>query len=136
MLEYWKQGMGVEQAAARVAEWGAVATGYRQILGEAEGWRKARLEGRAAPAEAAAPVGNRGRGRLATGPLLTEAQMIGHRVRYFTDGLVLGTREFVERAFTLARNQFGPRRRTGSRRLARSQTDLRVMRALQENVYR
>jgi hypothetical protein len=147
MLEYWKQGMGVEQAAGRVAEWGAVAAGYRQILAEAEEWRRQRLAGAAgaagagAAATAAPGAGKEGaaskrRGRPAKGPLLTEAQMLGHRVRYFTDGLVLGTREFVEQAFALTREHFSAGRRSGGRRLVRVETRLRVMRDLKQDIYR
>jgi hypothetical protein len=67
---------------------------------------------------------------------MTEAEMLGHRVRYFTDGMVLGSREFVEQAFVLARAWFGPKRKSGARKLARADTGLRVMRDLQKEVYR
>jgi hypothetical protein len=38
-------------------------------------------------------------------------------VRYFRDGLVLGSREFVERTFEEKREWFGTKRKTGARRL-------------------
>jgi putative transposase len=38
------------------------------------------------------------------------------RVRYFTDGAVIGSREFVNEAFASARERFGPRRKDGARR--------------------
>lgn len=37
------------------------------------------------------------------------------RVRYFTDGAVIGSREFVNEAFENARARFGPRRKDGAR---------------------
>ena len=37
------------------------------------------------------------------------------RVRYFSDGLALGSEAFLERVFQRYRTQFGPRRTTGSR---------------------
>jgi REP element-mobilizing transposase RayT len=37
------------------------------------------------------------------------------RVRYFCDGAVLGSRQFVETLFNECRNRFGPRRKTGAR---------------------
>ena len=37
------------------------------------------------------------------------------RVRYFCDGGVFGSREFVEDIFRSCRNRFGPRRKTGAR---------------------
>jgi len=36
-------------------------------------------------------------------------------VRYFTDGVVIGTRGFVEEVFAKHRNQFGHKRKTGAR---------------------
>ncbi len=39
------------------------------------------------------------------------------RVRYFTDGAVIGSRSFVDEAFASARERFGPKRKTGARRL-------------------
>lgn len=54
------------------------------------------------------------------------------RVRYFTDGAILGTQAFVESVFQARRELFSERRRTGSRRLQRleSASPLRVARAL------
>ena len=37
------------------------------------------------------------------------------RVRYFCDGVALGSREFVEAMFIAHRARFGPRRKTGAR---------------------
>ena len=39
------------------------------------------------------------------------------RVRYFTAGAILGTREFVEAAFARHRSCFGEKRTTGARRM-------------------
>ena len=39
------------------------------------------------------------------------------RVRYFTDGMVLGSREFVEGVFQFFRGRFGKNRKTGARRV-------------------
>jgi hypothetical protein len=38
-------------------------------------------------------------------------------VRYFADGLVLGTRQFVDTMFVTFRERFGPHRKDGARRL-------------------
>jgi REP element-mobilizing transposase RayT len=54
---------------------------------------------------------------LAAGGRLPLATVIRVRVRYFSDGLVLGSREFVEGVFTANRERFGERRRTGARRM-------------------
>jgi hypothetical protein len=50
-------------------------------------------------------------------PDLGLAAMLRHRVRYFTDGAVIGSRAFVNEAFAGARERFGPRRKDGARAL-------------------
>jgi putative transposase len=56
-------------------------------------------------------------------------------VRYFTDGVALGTKDFVEAVFTNERSRFGPKRKTGSRRLNQVEAgELRTLRALRVNV--
>ena len=42
-------------------------------------------------------------------------RMLRCRVRYFTDGAVIGSKEFVNEAFANARERFGPKRKTGAR---------------------
>ncbi|MCP5534590.1 MAG: hypothetical protein H7A48_15575 [Akkermansiaceae bacterium] len=43
--------------------------------------------------------------------------MLRCRVRYFTDGAVIGSRDFVNEAFAGARERFPARRRDGARRM-------------------
>ncbi len=43
------------------------------------------------------------------------AKMLGCRVRYFTDGVVIGSKEFVNEAFARSRERFGPKRKDGAR---------------------
>ena len=45
------------------------------------------------------------------------ARMLRCRIRYFTDGAVIGSREFVNEAFVNARERFGGRRKDGARKL-------------------
>ncbi|MGL4401491.1 MAG: transposase [Luteolibacter sp.] len=45
------------------------------------------------------------------------AKMLRCRIRYFTDGAVIGSKEFVNEAFASARQRFGPNRRDGARKL-------------------
>ena len=54
---------------------------------------------------------------LASGGKLDWWQLLRCRVRYFNDGAVLGTREFVNRIFQHERHRFGPNRKTGARPL-------------------
>ena len=43
------------------------------------------------------------------------SKMLRCRVRYFTDGAVIGSKEFVNEAFANARERFGPKRKNGAR---------------------
>jgi len=45
------------------------------------------------------------------------SRMLRCRVRYFTDGAVLGSREFVDEVFRSSRGRFGPNRKDGARKL-------------------
>jgi putative transposase len=44
-------------------------------------------------------------------------KMLRCRVRYFSDGVVLGSREFVDGVFQACRERFGEKRRSGARKL-------------------
>jgi len=54
---------------------------------------------------------------LAAGGRLSQADYLRCKVRYFSDGVVLGGRAFVEDIFEACRERFGPKRRTGARPL-------------------
>ncbi|QTN32499.1 hypothetical protein HZ994_09210 [Akkermansiaceae bacterium] len=45
------------------------------------------------------------------------AGMLGKRIRYFTDGAVIGSKEFVNEAFAGARERFSRKRKDGARRM-------------------
>lgn len=65
------------------------------------------------------------------GGRLTRADQLRCRVRYFTEGAVLGSKAFVERVFQQNREHFGRRRKSGARRLRGGDWgDLRVLRDL------
>lgn len=69
---------------------------------------------------------------LESGGRLPLAALLRLRVRYFTDGAVLGTTRFVESVFQARRERFSEKRTNGARRLKRLNLDspLRVARAL------
>jgi hypothetical protein len=48
---------------------------------------------------------------------LSLGKMLRCRVRYFTDGTVIGSRGFVNEAFASARSRFGAKRKDGARRM-------------------
>ena len=47
---------------------------------------------------------------------LKVSKVIRCRVRYFTDGAVIGSRSFVDEVFARTRERFGPKRKDGARR--------------------
>ncbi len=52
---------------------------------------------------------------------LSREQILRCRVRYFSDGLILGSKEFVESVFTAQRERFSKKRKTGARRMKGTQ---------------
>jgi hypothetical protein len=55
--------------------------------------------------------------RSATGRDVALRQMLRWKVRYFVDGAAVGSRSFVEELFSLCRGRFGPKRKSGARRM-------------------
>jgi len=52
------------------------------------------------------------------GGRLSRGELLHCRVRYFSDGMVIGHRAFVEDVFQKRRHLFGSRRKTGARKMA------------------
>ena len=59
--------------------------------------------------------------QLAEGGKLSRGELLRCRVRSFSEGMVLGSRAFVEEAFEIKREWFGEKRKTGAHRLATSE---------------
>ncbi|MEM9481782.1 MAG: transposase [Verrucomicrobiota bacterium] len=60
---------------------------------------------------------------------LGRLEFLKQRLRYFTRGAVLGSREFVNEVFESERHRFGPKRKTGARKLREmGETSLHVLR--------
>jgi hypothetical protein len=57
------------------------------------------------------------REELARGGTVALAKRLRWRVRYFSDGVVIGSRGFVDGMFAACRDRFGPKRTSGARRL-------------------
>ncbi len=71
---------------------------------------------------------------LDRGGELSRGQVLRLRIRYLTDGMVLGSQNFVNEIFATHRERFGPKRQTGARRpraLGEALGALRVARDLQ-----
>ena len=65
-----------------------------------------------------------------TGGQLSRADLLRCRVRYFSDGVAIGSREFVEELFQGRRESFGAKRKDGARRIRESEEALFSLRAL------
>jgi putative transposase len=103
---------------------GRVSRSYRMILLE-EGEEKTREEVNE-QGEAVTTVVRKGiasgkvaaeLSELATSRDVALRQMLRWRVRYFTDGAVIGSKEFVDSLFTQCRERFGPKRKSGARKM-------------------
>lgn len=55
--------------------------------------------------------------RLAAGKNVACSRMLRWKLRYFTDGVVVGSRGFVDGLFAQCRDRFGPRRKSGARKM-------------------
>jgi REP element-mobilizing transposase RayT len=111
------QGVGLE-----AEKWREVSRLYRRTMGLSLG----KKPGRAEVSQAAKGLGQT---TMNTAEMLESgdnetvlkdlglAKMLRCRVRYFTDGAVIGSKEFVNEAFANARERFTAKRKDGARRL-------------------
>ncbi|MCB1131749.1 MAG: transposase [Verrucomicrobiae bacterium] len=111
------QGVGYD-----AGKWSEVSRLYRRMMGLAIG----RKPGRAEDSQSSKDIGQTTQN---TAELLESkdnetalkdlgtAKMLRCRIRYFTAGTVIGSKEFVNEAFSSARERFGPKRRDGARRM-------------------
>ncbi len=67
---------------------------------------------------------------------LPVAEALRCRVRYFTDGVALGSERYVEDVFQEFRDEFGKRRKRGPRRMRGSDWEgMTVLRDLRRDVF-
>jgi REP element-mobilizing transposase RayT len=103
--------MEATHGSGRVS-WGKTHNAYRQHL-----YVQGRQKGQNRQGQAVRPgfTPEQVRQVLAAGGRLPMHEILRCRVRYFSDGLALGSREFLEKIFQRYRGHFGPRRETGAR---------------------
>ena len=65
---------------------------------------------------------------------LTPGELVRCKVRHFTDGAVIGSKEFVNAFFEGQRERFGSRRKDGARRIREVEGDLHSLRDLKKRV--
>ncbi|MGE9268247.1 MAG: transposase [Verrucomicrobiales bacterium] len=102
------EGVGFE-----ATRWRSVARKYRQLMGMALARKDARREDiRRKTYEAR--IGEKKGERL---PEMGASGALLRRVRYFSDGAVIGGKAFVNQAFVSGRERFSERRRDGARKM-------------------
>jgi hypothetical protein len=113
-------------AGFEAEKWKEVARIYRRAMGLALGRKSGKAEvdkeRRSQTAATATTVATTAEALAAKDngtvlPDLGMAEMLLHRIRYFTDGAVIGSKVFVNEAFAAARARFGPSRKDGARKL-------------------
>ena len=112
--------LGAQGVGFEMERWTEVSRLYRRLMGLGLG----KKPGRAATANTTT---NLGQTTLNTAEMLESddnetvlkdlgvAKMLHCRVRYFTEGAVIGSKEFVNEAFAGARERFGAKRKDGAR---------------------
>jgi REP element-mobilizing transposase RayT len=107
------EGVGFE-----AERWKDASRIYRRLMGMALGKNKGRaaVEGRGVVTKNTAEMLESENNETVL-PDLGMAGMLLCRIRYFTDGAVIGSRAFVNGAFERARERFGARRKDGARRM-------------------
>jgi len=108
-------------AGFEAEKWKDAARVYRQMLGLALQRKSGEAELTAAKQVLKAKV----KGELEAAPQvngtvlpeLSMAAMLRCKVRYFTDGAVIGSKAFVNEAFSASRERFSARRKDGARRM-------------------
>jgi len=119
-----RQGIGLALGMG-AGDWRRISRAYRQMI-YVRGEHSVKRHG-ISPA--------RVRQVIDEGGVLSRQELMQCRVRYFSDGLVLGTRAFVEGVFAKQRDQFGAKRKSGARPMRYGDWDgLCTMRDLRRRV--
>jgi REP element-mobilizing transposase RayT len=109
------QGVGFE-----AERWAEVSRLYRRLMGLALGRKSGKAEvvsRRGAQTTATAMEALEAEDNGTVLPDLKVAAMLRCRVRYFTDGAVIGSKAFVNEVFVATRERFTAKRKDGARRL-------------------
>ena len=108
------QGAGFESE-----KWKEISRIYRRTMGLALGRKsgKAEMEKGVVRPQMNTAVALEAKDNGTVLPDLKIAAMLRCRVRYFTDGVVIGSKEFVNEAFAGARDRFTAKRKDGARRM-------------------
>ncbi len=120
---------GISNVTGRGEAWGRAIEKYRVIVFGKGYTRDAARQGRAVDVEKTREI-------LNTGGRVSRSEALRCRVRYFSDGAVLGSKEFVQGYFESHRDRFGAKRRDGPRKMRGSDWEgLMCIRDLRRDVF-
>jgi hypothetical protein len=129
----WLFGEGLEVAAEKLDGSGERAGVERSAL-EATGRLKSALPSKGHPSKKKGFSKEKVEAVLKSGGKLSRADLLLCRVRWFSDGVAIGSKGFVERVFNDCRSYFGAKRKSGARRIRQdSQGRLHALRELRVN---
>ncbi|MDQ8181279.1 transposase [Pelagicoccus sp. SDUM812005] len=120
---------GISSLFGKKEQWAMASSWYRvAIFGKGQSLDASRPR-TAVNAEKAAQV-------MSEGGKISSEEALRCRIRYFSDGVILGSKEFVQQHFERHRQLFGIKRRDGPRRLRGSPwSSLRCARGLRKNAF-
>lgn len=104
----------MQSLEGHASNWRSVSAGYRKFLAMT-GVEKG-LQANGQPTKAGMPA-ETVREVLARNGKLSQTELLHCRVRYFSDGVVLGSKAFVDGVFERYRDRFTPKRQDGGRKL-------------------
>lgn len=120
MQEQREEGTGVPEAM----NWRKVAGMYRMILFEDGEERFAHNATTLRTEKVRQGVSKKAVEReRRRGGKLSRTELLRCKVRHFADGMVIGSRGFVDEVFERSRERFGPKRKDGSRKIRGTQED-------------
>jgi len=116
-------------AFSEFQNWRSIASGYRKLL-----YVKSGASGAAGKKALDREAIKRA---MASGGELSLAEALRVRIRYFSDGVALGSGDFVDSIFSEFRDQFGEKRKSGARSLQGKSPlgELKSLRDLRVNPY-
>ena len=125
--------MGVVKEGDMASDWASASARYRQLLyvsGEVQGGRENGQPVKKGFSAAAVDAVIEKKGKLPLNEILRS------RIRYFTDGAIIGSRVFVEDAFGRHRAHFSSKRETGAKPMRGGEFgDMCTARQLRVNLY-
>ncbi|MEM9157892.1 MAG: transposase [Verrucomicrobiota bacterium] len=110
--------LGIASLFGRGEHWAAAGSRYRLAIYGKQSLPKLRPSGEQSVASAKpgrSVDADRAAKAMNAGGRIPRSEALRCRIRYFTDGAVLGSREFVQSYFEANRQRFGARRRDGPR---------------------